>query len=67
MFSDEPADQDRARALCKECPLVVRCLARALRRPERHGIWGGMTAAGRSAMLAALRRRVDEAERQTTT
>lgn len=40
-FSDESADVDTARALCRPCPLRTACLAGALERREPWGVWGG--------------------------
>jgi WhiB family redox-sensing transcriptional regulator len=44
MFFPEAGRTPRgARNVCKECPVAVQCLAYALDRDERFGIWGGMT------------------------
>ena len=42
MFSKEAADMERARRLCKVCPVRRRCLAVALACREPDGIWGGL-------------------------
>ena len=42
-YSDDPVDQSQARALCRECPVRVRCLETAVARKEKHGVWGGRT------------------------
>lgn len=31
----------QAKAICAQCPVVIRCLEAALDRNEEHGIWGG--------------------------
>jgi WhiB family transcriptional regulator, redox-sensing transcriptional regulator len=31
----------RAKAICRECPVVESCLEFAVRIKEPHGIWGG--------------------------
>lgn len=36
--------QDLAVAWCYTCPVRLECLDRALRLPEKFGVWGGMTA-----------------------
>lgn len=40
-FSDEPAELERAKALCVDCPARRACLAGALHRREFCGVWGG--------------------------
>ncbi|MFZ0187093.1 MAG: WhiB family transcriptional regulator [Streptosporangiaceae bacterium] len=40
-FSETPADLERAKALCRTCPLRMPCLAGATERGEPHGVWGG--------------------------
>lgn len=40
-FADEPADLERAKALCADCPIRRQCLAAALQRAEPWGVWGG--------------------------
>lgn len=40
-FAEDPADLERAKALCADCPLRRACLAAALDRGEPWGVWGG--------------------------
>ncbi len=40
-FAESPADVERAKALCLDCPLRSACLAGALERREPWGVWGG--------------------------
>ncbi|MPZ66671.1 MAG: WhiB family transcriptional regulator [Pseudonocardiaceae bacterium] len=40
-FAEAPADLERAKALCADCPVRQACLASALRRQEPWGVWGG--------------------------
>ena len=40
-FAESPADVERAKALCIDCPLRANCLAEALERREPWGVWGG--------------------------
>lgn len=46
-----------AQAVCRGCPVRRECLAFALATVQRSGIWGGMTEAERSALLAGRNRR----------
>jgi len=40
-FAESPADVERAKALCLDCPLRPACLDGALERREPWGVWGG--------------------------
>lgn len=40
-FSESPAELDRAKNLCVDCPVRSACLAGALERQEPWGVWGG--------------------------
>jgi WhiB family transcriptional regulator, redox-sensing transcriptional regulator len=40
-FAEAPAELERAKALCAQCPIQAECLAGALRREEPWGVWGG--------------------------
>lgn len=40
-FADAPAELERAKDLCAQCPVKAECLAGALRRGEPWGVWGG--------------------------
>jgi WhiB family redox-sensing transcriptional regulator len=40
-FAEMPADVEKAKSLCRECPVRLSCLAAALRRAEPWGVWGG--------------------------
>lgn len=51
-FADEFRSPNRhdvalAKTICGQCPERLRCLQWALDHHERHGIWGGLTAAER--------------------
>lgn len=49
-----PDAERQALGLCRSCPVRLTCLAGALRRGERFGIWGGLTVLqlGRARRLA---------------
>lgn len=34
--------EQKAKAICAECPVKAACLAHALSAPEKDGIWGGL-------------------------
>ena len=40
-FAATSADADRAKELCRTCPLQLSCLQGAFARQEPHGVWGG--------------------------
>jgi WhiB family redox-sensing transcriptional regulator len=40
-FAEAPADLERAKTLCADCPVRQACLASALHRGEPWGVWGG--------------------------
>jgi WhiB family transcriptional regulator, redox-sensing transcriptional regulator len=40
-FAEAPADLDRAKALCAQCPIRLACLAVAIDNAEFAGVWGG--------------------------
>ena len=40
-FAEDPADLERAKELCADCPIRRQCLDAALQRAEPWGVWGG--------------------------
>jgi WhiB family redox-sensing transcriptional regulator len=40
-FAEKPADLERAKAFCQQCPARLACLTGALERRELWGVWGG--------------------------
>ena len=40
-FAEAPADLERAKAYCLDCPVRASCLDGALERREPWGVWGG--------------------------
>jgi WhiB family redox-sensing transcriptional regulator len=57
-----PADNERgprrrrreamAKQVCARCAVIVQCLRWALETREPHGVWGGLSADEREAMLS---------------
>ncbi|MET0705047.1 MAG: WhiB family transcriptional regulator [Mycobacterium sp.] len=44
-----------AKVVCQQCPVLAQCRDHAMRTPEPHGIWGGMTASERARALIGHR------------
>ena len=40
-FSESPRELEKAKLLCRPCPLRAPCLAGAIQRREPWGVWGG--------------------------
>ncbi|HEX2299677.1 MAG TPA: WhiB family transcriptional regulator [Pseudonocardiaceae bacterium] len=57
----EPVATARAKQVCAGCPVRAECLAYALGRDERHGIWGGMSAWQRRKLVGPRDRRTPSA------
>lgn len=56
-----PSTEDEAGAamsICATCPVRVHCLASALQRGERYGVWGGMTEKERATLSPTARERI---------
>lgn len=45
------AAQNRAKLICRGCPVRTECLAEALDNRIEYGVWGGMTERERRALL----------------
>lgn len=45
------AREERAKQICRDCPVVDECRAYALAIREPHGVWGGMSEQERRALL----------------
>lgn len=51
------AQTERAKEICRTCPVVAQCLEAALEHGEDDGIWGGMTPEERRRLRQLRRRR----------
>lgn len=49
---------EKAKAICRRCPVRTDCLRTAVNRPEKYGIWGGVEENDRNALRRNDRRRV---------
>ena len=47
-FPSDGAGVERARRICRGCPVLATCREHALKVGEKHGIWGAMTARERA-------------------
>jgi WhiB family redox-sensing transcriptional regulator len=50
----DPAGIERARAVCRLCPVADECLADALQRREPFGVWGGLSEFERRMVLQSV-------------
>lgn len=49
--------QQKAKALCAQCPVVTQCRMYSLMLPERFGTWGGLSEDERAKLLYPPRHR----------
>ena len=47
------ADRDRAKAVCRRCPVRAACLEFALETRQEFGVWGGLSEDERLALVPA--------------
>ena len=47
--------EERAKKICRSCPVIVACRTHAMRVDEPYGVWGGLSTAERRALLGARR------------
>ncbi|MCW2514748.1 MAG: Transcription factor WhiB [Mycobacterium sp.] len=47
------AREERAKQICRRCPVLSRCREHALAVGETHGVWGAMSARERTRVFAA--------------
>lgn len=54
-FPSDGVGVERARAICKGCPVAVQCLEYALEERIEHGVWGGCSERERRRILKRRR------------
>lgn len=59
-FPSDGVGVDRARAICKGCPVTTKCLEYALENRIEHGVWGGCSERERRRILKRRRDSVAE-------
>lgn len=47
----------RAKAVCRDCPVLAQCRRHALAVREPYGVWGGLSESERDTLTSARRRR----------
>lgn len=50
--------EERAKAVCRSCPVLEQCRRHALAVQEPYGIWGGMSESDRINAIKARKRKV---------
>ncbi|MFJ3304179.1 WhiB family transcriptional regulator [Streptomyces sp. NPDC086549] len=56
------AREEKARAVCRHCPVIELCAWTAMSGPETYGVWGGMSERERSRLRRPGPRRVVASE-----
>ncbi|MFJ4469504.1 WhiB family transcriptional regulator [Streptomyces sp. NPDC089424] len=56
----DPLGVEYAKALCRSCPVQMRCRTDALNRGEEHGVWGGLDENELRAVRAVRRAAADK-------
>ena len=57
-FPATEEDATPAKAICATCPVRTACLAFALERNEKFGVWGGLTERERGRLSPAAREQI---------
>ncbi len=58
-FPSDGVGVDRARKICRDCPVSSRCLEYALDERIEHGVWGGCSERERRRILKRRRDEID--------
>jgi WhiB family transcriptional regulator, redox-sensing transcriptional regulator len=49
------ANEERAKRICRDCPVIAECREHAVRTPETYGVWGATTPRERLGPVAVRR------------
>lgn len=63
-YPDVGENADEAKRVCVPCPVKLSCLNEAMRRVERFGVWGGLSARERSRLRKLAEEPVSEPEQE---
>ncbi|WP_210587677.1 WhiB family transcriptional regulator [Streptomyces sp. GESEQ-35] len=59
---EKRAREEKARAICRRCPVIEACAWTAMSGPETYGVWGGMSEGERIPLRPRRPRRAVAAE-----
>ena len=62
MKEQKDTREQKAKALCRACPVREECLEFAIRIQERHGIWGGLNELERRLLVRRRERDLHRVE-----
>lgn len=62
---DSGREVEKARKVCRACPVTNDCLEYALNNREKYGVWGGMSVRERAEFLKQRRQRQADEERRS--
>lgn len=65
-FPSDGVGVDKARKICRDCPVMSRCLEYALEERIDHGVWGGCSERERRRILKTRRNQALEATTSVT-
>lgn len=65
-FPSDGVGVDKARKICRDCPVMSRCLEYALEERIDHGVWGGCSERERRRILKTRRKEALEATTSVT-
>ncbi|MER5914514.1 WhiB family transcriptional regulator [Streptomyces sp. NPDC001982] len=63
--ADKREREQKARAVCRRCPVIEACAWTAMSGPETYGVWGGMSEGERRQLRRLRPRKVSAADSET--